>query len=198
MYRVTIFSQVPSHRRGYVDNLTSAGRHTNTTVNRRDANRRAVRRVEARHRGRARKAGDLERGLGRRNVRRGRRGRNRGRPGIRGLVEIGFFFGRCAIDLDRAFEIRAVLNHDARGGQIANDRAILLDFEAVAGTQITLYAAIDDDFARYHVGGQLGCGPHGQLAVIELNEPLDGAVNVQIFIPRNFALDVQTGAQPRG
>ena len=50
------------------------------TPGRRDANRRAVRRVEARHRGRARKACSLERGLGRCRVRLSTRGRNRGGP----------------------------------------------------------------------------------------------------------------------
>ena len=73
-------------------------------------------------------------------------------PACRGRVRCRT---RRAIDLDRAFEVRAVLNHDARGGQIADHRAILLDFDAVAGAQIALDAAVDDDFARHHVGGQL-------------------------------------------
>ena len=103
-------------------------------------------------------------------------------------------FRSRAIDLDRPFEIRAVFNHDARGGQIPNDRAILLDFDAVARSQIALYTAIDDDFACHDVGGQLGGGTYGQLAVVELDESFDAAVNVQIFVSGNFALNMQTGA----
>src|SRR6202140_1871728 len=102
--------------------------------------------------------------------------------------------GAGAIDLDGALEIRAVLNHDARRGQISDHRAILLDFDAVPSPQIALHAAINDDFARYNVCGQLSAGAHGEFAVVELDQPFDAAVNMQIFISGYFAFDVQAGA----
>jgi len=46
------------------------------------------------------------------------------------------FFSRALIDLDGAFEVGAVFDHDARGGQIADHRAIFLDLDAVLGAKI--------------------------------------------------------------
>src|SRR4029077_9703970 len=54
----------------------------------------------------------------------------------------GFLLG-ALVDFDGAFEIGAVFDHDARGGQVTDDRAILLDFDAVLGTKISLHVAID-------------------------------------------------------
>src|ERR1700733_2677481 len=48
------------------------------------------------------------------------------------------------VNLDRALKVSAVLDHDSRGGEIADHRAILLDLDAVARSQIPFYVAIDD------------------------------------------------------
>src|SRR5216683_5262274 len=122
-------------------------------------------------------------------VRWSRQGGTRGSSSVRGLVEVVIAARSTGpIDLNGALEIRAVLNHDARRGQISDHRAILLDFDAVASPQIALHGAINDDFARYNVCGQLCAGPHGEFAVFELNQPFDAAVYMQIFISGNFAL----------
>jgi len=139
----------------------------------------------------------LQRRLCRGNVRWGRRAGTGGGPSVRGLVEVAVAGGRAgAIDLDGALEVRAVLNHDARRGQVSDHRAILLDFDAVASPQIALHAAIDDAFTSHNVRGQLCAGAYGELAVFELDQPFDAAVHMQIFISRYFALYVQAGAEP--
>jgi len=42
--------------------------------------------------------------------------------------------------------VGSVFNTDSRGGQIANDRAMILDFDAVAGQEIASHIAEDDHF----------------------------------------------------
>ena len=39
---------------------------------------------------------------------------------------------------------------------------------------------------------------HGQLAILQLDQPLDAAVDLQVFVAGNFALDVQAGAETCG
>src|SRR5712664_126440 len=65
--------------------------------------------------------------------------------GLRKRAAAGLLLG-ALVDLDGAFEIGAVFDHDARGGQVAFDRA----------------------------------------------------VDLQVFVARNFAFHVQAGSEPRG
>src|SRR6266478_4839858 len=109
----------------------------------------------------------------------------------------GFLLG-ALVDLDGAFEIGAVFDHDARGGQVADDRAILLDFDTVLGAKIALHVTVDHHFAGNDVGGHLRGGANGQLPLVELDQSFDRAVDLQIFVARNFAFHVQAGPEPRG
>src|SRR6267378_3552823 len=117
--------------------------------------------------------------------------------GLRKRAAAGLLLG-ALVDLDGAFEIGAVFDHDARGGQVANDRAILLDFDAVLGAKIALHVPVDHHFAGNDVGGHLRGGANGQLPLVELDQSFDRAVDLQIFVARNFAFHVQAGSEPRG
>src|SRR5271163_4574135 len=79
---------------------------------------------------------------------------NRSVRALRKGAVCGILLG-ALIDFDRAFEVGAVFDHDAGGREIAVDGAILLDFDAVFGTEIAFHVAIDHDFASDDVGGQL-------------------------------------------
>src|SRR6267154_3774835 len=81
----------------------------------------------------------------------------------------GFFLG-ALVDLDGAFEVSAVFDHDARGGQIADHRAIFLDFNAVLGAKISLHVAVDHYFAGNDVSSHRGGGANGQLPLGELDQ----------------------------
>ena len=82
------------------------------------------------------------------------------------LIEIGFS-GSVAglVDLDGTFEVRAVFDHDAGGGQIAHDRAVFLNLDAVFGTKISLHAAVDHNFPRDDVGGNFSARANGKFAI---------------------------------
>src|SRR6202007_1534452 len=108
----------------------------------------------------------------------------------------GFLLGTL-VDLDGTFEIGAVLNHDARGRQVADHGAILLDFDAILGAHISLHVAIDHHFTGDHVGGHLRGGANGELPLVELDQSFDRAIDLQIFVACDFAFHVQAGPEPR-
>jgi len=80
-------------------------------------------------------------------------------------------------------KIRPVLNHDARSWSDppTTEPSFLISMPSRA--RDSLNTAIDNDFAARQRRRQLGCGPDSQFAVVELNEPFDAAVNVQVFTP---------------
>src|SRR6266478_768707 len=109
----------------------------------------------------------------------------------------GFLLG-ALVDLDGAFEVGAVFDHDARGGQVADDRAIFLDFDAILGAKISLHVAVDHNLTGNDVSGHFGSGADGQLPLVELDQSFDRAIDLQIFVARNFAFHMQAGPEPRG
>src|SRR5260370_8006111 len=79
----------------------------------------------------------------------------------------GFLLG-ALVDLDGTFKIGAVLNHDARGGQVADHGPILLDFDAVLAAHISLHVAIDHHFTASNSRGHLSSGPTSQFPLPQL------------------------------
>ena len=126
-------------------------------------------------------------GLGCRSGR-GSRRRLRESTGTGGLV-------RAPVDLDRTFEVRAVLDHDARGGEVTIDGAILLDLDTVFGAKVTLHGAEDHDFAGNDIGGHFGSGADGKLPLIELDQPFDRTIDQQIFTAGDLAFYVQARSE---
>src|SRR5579871_5220226 len=60
-----------------------------------------------------------------------------------------------ALDFDVALEVGALFDADARGGDVADHFAVLLDFHAIAGLQVAGDVAVDDHFARADFGIEL-------------------------------------------
>ena len=88
------------------------------------------------------------------------------------------------VDLDGALEVGAVLDHDARGGEVAVYRAVLLDFDPILGPQIALHRAVNHDFAGDDIGSNFGGGADRQLPLIELDQSFDGSIDQQILTCR--------------
>lgn len=105
----------------------------------------------------------------------------------------GLGFGR--VDFDAALEVGAVLDADARGGDIAGHRAVGFDVDAVAGVEIADDFAVDDDFAGANFGIEHGGGADGELMAIQRDRAVDLAVDLQVFRTGDVPVDVQAGAQ---
>src|SRR5260370_34779974 len=67
-------------------------------------------------------------------------------------VRTGFLL-RVLVDLDGAFEVGAVFDHDAGSGQVTIDRTVLLDFNSVLRAKVALHVAVHHDFAGNDIGG---------------------------------------------
>jgi hypothetical protein len=77
------------------------------------------------------------------------------------------------VDFDRAFEVGAVFDHDARRGEVAVDGTILLDLDTVFGAKVALYGAVDHYFTCNDIGSYFGGGSNRQLALVELDQSFD-------------------------
>src|ERR1700693_2387688 len=121
----------------------------------------------------------------------------RGRRSARKGVRTGRFFIRSAIDFHGTLKVGAVFDHDPRGGEVAVNRPILLDLDAIFSPEIALHRAINHNFTRDNVRGNFGACADSQLPLIQRDQSFDRAVDQQIFIAGNLALNMQTGAEPR-
>src|SRR5437879_13315508 len=103
-----------------------------------------------------------------------------------------------AINFDGALKICAVLDHDARGGQVPDYGTIFLDLDAITSAQIALHTSIDHHFAGHKIGCDFGAGSNGQFAVVQLNKAFHSAIHLQVLVTRNLTLDMQARSQTGG
>ena len=117
-------------------------------------------------------------------------------------VGYGLISGRVlrlgGVDLDAAFELRAVLDANPRRGDVAYDGTIAFDVDAVAGVKIANHLAVHDHLARVNLGGELRRGPHGELMTAQGNGSIDLPVDLQIFGAGDLTFDLQAGTKARG
>ena len=64
-------------------------------------------------------------------------------------------------DVDSAFEVGAILDGDASGGDVPGEGAFAADVDAVAGIHIAAHLAEDDDLAGGDVGSNLAVASDG-------------------------------------
>src|SRR6266566_7384196 len=67
-------------------------------------------------------------------------------------IRTGFLF-RSLVDLDGAFEVGAVFDHDTGSSQVTVDRTILFDFNSILGAKVALHVAVHHYLAGNDVGG---------------------------------------------
>ncbi len=112
------------------------------------------------------------------------------------LVGGGLGFGR--VDFDAALEVGAVLDADARRGNVSDDRAIPLDLDAAASVDVADDMARDADFAGVNFGMKMGGGAHSEFVSVQRNRAFHFAVNLQVFRAADLTLDFESGAQTCG
>jgi|SRR5277367_6018117 len=101
------------------------------------------------------------------------------------------------IDFDAAFEMGAIFDADAGGGDVAGDGAVLLDVNPPAGMDVADDLAVDDDFAGVYFRIELGIRTDGKFVPGERNRTVYDAVNVQVFASGDLPFDLEAGAQAR-
>ncbi len=94
------------------------------------------------------------------------------------------------VDFDAAFEVGAVFDADAGGGNVADDRAIRLDVNAVPRMDVADYLAIDDYFAGVNFGIELGCRTYRELVAAQGNRAVDLSINLQVFGAGDMTFDL--------
>ena len=77
------------------------------------------------------------------------------------------------VDFDGAFEISAVFDHDAGGGQVAVYRTVFLDFNSVFGAKVALHRAVYYHLAGDNVGRNFRRGSDGEFPLIQLDQSFD-------------------------
>ena len=82
-------------------------------------------------------------------------------------------------DVDAATEHGAILDDNARRGEIAFERSSLANFHLIAGAHVAAQPAQNGDRARLHVGVHVAVGADRQIVVLQLDRALDLAVDAE-------------------
>ena len=123
--------------------------------------------------------------------------RGRAKPGasLAALDCRGLRFGW--VDFDAALEVGAVLNADARRGNIADDGAVLLNVDAAACVEVSDDFAVNDHFASVNFRIELRGGTYREFVAVERDRAVDFAVDLQVFGAGDMTFDYQACAQAR-
>ena len=116
---------------------------------------------------------------------------------IRKLCDLACRLGFGGVDFDATLEMGAVLDADARGINVADDGAVLLDVNTAARVDVADNFSVGDDFASMNFGSELSGGADGEFVTLEADRAVDDAVNLQVFGTGDLTLDLDAGAEAR-
>src|SRR6266446_3917981 len=105
----------------------------------------------------------------------------------------GLCLGR--VDFDAALEVGAVLDADARRGNVTDDRAIPLDVHAATRDDVANDFTEDDHVAGLNFGMEMSRRAHGEFMSVERDGTVHFTVDLQVFFPDDMSLDLQAGTQ---
>jgi len=111
------------------------------------------------------------------------------------ILLIGGGLGLGRVDFDAALEMSAVLDADARGGNIADHGAIGFDVNAVASVEIADDFTVDHYFTSANFGIEHGVWTYGELMAVQRDGAVHFAVNLQVISAGELTLDTKAGAQ---
>jgi len=99
------------------------------------------------------------------------------------------------VDFDAALEVGAVLDADARGGNVTDDRAIPLDVHAAACDDVANDFTEDDHVAGLNFGMEMSRRAHGEFMSVEGDGTVYFTVDLQVLFTDDMSLDLQAGTQ---
>ena len=89
---------------------------------------------------------------------------------------VGFLF-RALLDLDRAFEVRSVFDHDLHRGQISIHRTVFLYLDPTVRVYVSLHFAVDYQLTDNGLCRHLCRRSDRQLSLVELDQSFDETVD---------------------
>ena len=90
-------------------------------------------------------------------------------------------------DIDAAFEVRTVLNHDAARFDVAYQLRFFLDVDLVRRFDVALNGAVDHNFASFQPGMDTPVGANGEAMFVALDRAFHLAIDGQIFTAENLS-----------
>src|SRR5690606_31082875 len=105
---------------------------------------------------------------------------------------------RLRIHLDRALEAGAVLEAHAGGRDVAAHLRALADADALGAVEVAFDEALDVHGSRVDVGPDLALRADRQAVVLQLDGAVDLALDQQVFLAAQVAVDVNGRSNDRG
>ena len=107
------------------------------------------------------------------------------------------------LDVDAAFEVGSVLDHDTGRLDVADELRVLADVHFFGGLNATVHFAHDDHFACFHtVRLEPAVRTDGQAMAVNIDRALYVAINGEVFLAMNFAFHLhilsENGNSPGG
>jgi len=99
--------------------------------------------------------------------------------------------GRLATlaDVDATLEVRAVFNRDAGGDNVASQRAVAANVDAVAGGEVAAHFAQHNDLAGADIGRYYAIPAHRDPVAGKIDGAFDAAINIKRFGACDLALN---------
>src|SRR5690606_20794584 len=102
------------------------------------------------------------------------------------------------VHLDRALEARAVIEADARRRDVPAYLRALADANSRGAVQVAFHVALDVNRVRIHVRADLALGPDREAVVPQHHGAIDLALDDEVFLAAQIAVDVDRRADHRG
>ena len=92
-------------------------------------------------------------------------------------------------NVDAAFEVCPVLDHDALSNNISGKNGGLPQFNAVHAGDVAVDSALNHNLLGIDVRANASVRTDGQVVIVQFDAAFNFPVNVQILTPRKFTLD---------
>ena len=99
----------------------------------------------------------------------------------------------CTRHFDFTAQPRAIVNCDARRDETALHAARSAELHVRRRFQIAGHDALNHDFTRFDISLHFSIGSDGYLRLREVELSLGLAVDIEVVVARNFALDADSG-----
>ena len=101
------------------------------------------------------------------------------------------------VNFNAPFKVSAVFDAYARRGNVSDDGTVPPDINAATRVNIADHSSEGDHIAGVNFGSELRVGTDREFVSLQRNRPIHDAINLQIFVARDLAFDLNAGAETR-